>query len=43
MRAQMGKSANVILEELKHDAETGNIHPRKVRALKRAGRTPATA
>ena len=43
MRAQLGKTSNIILEELKYYAETGEIHPRKLKALKKAGRTPATA
>ena len=43
MRSQLSKTSNVILEELKYYAETGNIHPRKLKALKKAGRTPATA
>lgn len=43
MRSQLSKTSNVILEELKHYAETGTIHPRKVKALKTAGRTPAAA
>ena len=43
MRVKMSKTANTILEELKYYAETGNIHPRKVKALKKAGRTPAAA
>ncbi|NJO81758.1 MAG: SRPBCC family protein [Blastochloris sp.] len=30
--------ANRVLEELQHYAETGTIHPRKRRALQRAGR-----
>ena len=42
MRIQMTKAGNTVLE-LKYYAETGNIHPRKVKALKKAGRTPATA
>lgn len=33
MKRQMGKSADTILEELKHYAETGQIHPRKQRQL----------
>lgn len=37
MRAQMGKSANIILEELKHYTETGRIHERKLKALKKEG------
>ena len=43
MRRQMTQSANVIMEELKYYAETGNIHPRKLKALKKAGRTPVAA
>ena len=43
MRSQLGKTSNIILEELKHYAETGEIHPRKLKALIKAGRTPATA
>ena len=43
MRSQLGKTSNIILEELKYYAETGSVHPRKLKALKKAGRTPATA
>ena len=43
MRSQMGKSANIILEELKYYAETGRIHGRKLKALKKEGRSPVTA
>lgn len=43
MRAQMGRVGKITLEELKHYAETGQLHPRKVRALKKAERAPAPA
>ena len=43
MRSQLSKTSNIILEELKYYAETGSVHPRKLKALKKAGRTPATA
>ena len=43
MRGQLVKASDTILEELKYYAETGNLHPRKLKALKKAGRTPATA
>jgi len=33
MAKQMAKSADVILEELKYYAETGNVHPRKVQQM----------
>lgn len=35
MRLRMGKTANVILKELKYYAETGQVPPRKVKALQK--------
>ena len=43
MRMQMTKSADVVLEELKYYAETGKIHPRKLKALEKGRSTPVTA
>ena len=36
MAKQMGKSADIILEELKYYAETGKIHPRKQKQTAKA-------
>lgn len=43
MRAHMSKVGKVALEELKYYAKTGRIHPRKVRALQKAGRVTVAA
>ncbi|MEM6427600.1 MAG: SRPBCC family protein [Deinococcota bacterium] len=43
MRAQLAKTSNIILKELKYYAENGRIHPNKANALKKAGRLTATA
>lgn len=41
MRSQMAKQGNTILEELKYYAETGKIHPRKLKLLKQSGQPVA--
>lgn len=43
MRMQMSKPVNITLEELKFYAETGKIHPRKLKALQKAGHQTVAA
>ena len=43
MKVWLGKIGQKTLEEVKYYAETGKIHPRKVEALQKVGRSPAAA
>ncbi|GAB5536835.1 MAG: hypothetical protein Rubg2KO_30840 [Rubricoccaceae bacterium] len=43
MKRQFGKVTTEATEELKHYIETGQPHPRKVAAAKKAGHTPAAS